>query len=151
MNDTCAGCHNTLGAGHHPRRKWCSERCRKASYGQPCVDCGTRTVHGAESARVPEPRCATCSAAHRRIWTPDRILDRIKAWEAEHGTAPAVADWCPYIARPDEQRAARFKQGGWPSKTTVIDEFGSWNAAIAAAGLTPRSPGHSIAQVQEAA
>jgi hypothetical protein len=70
MTNTCAGCGTELVAVR-PKvkpRKWCSERCRKASYGDPCVDCGTRTNYGAESARVAEPRCVTC----RRRCNSDR-------------------------------------------------------------------------------
>jgi hypothetical protein len=60
MSATCHGCGTPLPPSKGPVRKWCSERCRKASYGDPCVDCGARTVYGAETARVPEPRCRAC-------------------------------------------------------------------------------------------
>jgi hypothetical protein len=62
----CRGCDADL-TGTHGRRVWCSERCRKAAYGQACVDCGTRTIFGAEHARKPEPRCAACEIARRRV------------------------------------------------------------------------------------
>ncbi len=62
---TCQGCDKALPPqrrGGMPR-KWCSERCRKRSYGDPCVDCGARTGFGAERARVPDPRCRPCAEA----------------------------------------------------------------------------------------
>jgi hypothetical protein len=62
----CRGCDADL-TGTHGKRVWCSERCRKAAYGQACVDCGTRTIFGAEKARKPEPRCAACEIARRRV------------------------------------------------------------------------------------
>lgn len=60
---TCAGCGTLLAPPTNGRgwRKWCSEKCRKASYGDPCIDCGGRTIYGAEHARVPEPRCDACN------------------------------------------------------------------------------------------
>jgi hypothetical protein len=60
---TCPGCGAKIVGD--PRRKWCSERCRKGSYGDPCIDCGARTTFGAESARVPEPRCLSCAASRK--------------------------------------------------------------------------------------
>lgn len=69
---SCHGCGAQLPPSKNPGnpRKWCSERCRKASYGDPCVDCGARTCYGAETARVAEPRCNDCrqaNAAERRV------------------------------------------------------------------------------------
>lgn len=57
----CEGCGGAIpyaGRGRHP--KWCSGRCRKRSYGDPCVECGAKTRYGAESARVPVPHCDDC-------------------------------------------------------------------------------------------
>lgn len=74
---TCAGCGEPLVVTNKfdRRRKWCSAKCRKGSYGDLCVDCGGRTVYGAETARVPEPRCADCS----RRRTSDRRVERAVA------------------------------------------------------------------------
>jgi hypothetical protein len=54
-----------------------------------------------------------------------------------------MADWDPWKARNqcfDEAQARRFERaaGRWPSSTTVIARFDSWNAAIIAAGYQPR-------------
>lgn len=75
----CAGCGSPLApSGGNRPRKWCSERCRKGSYGDPCVGCGMRTVYGAEAARVPEPRCAPCRIRHdqdRRVASVLAMVD----------------------------------------------------------------------------
>lgn len=65
---TCAGCGEMFPIRSILSRKakWCSQKCRKGSYGDPCIDCGARTAFGAERARVPEPRCAKCAAVARR-------------------------------------------------------------------------------------
>lgn len=134
----CAGCDSAVPT----TRKWCSNRCRKQSYGQPCVDCGKRTCFGAESARVPYPRCQECSVEHRRKWTPEVVVARIQEWARLYGDRPAQPDWNPWQARAlgQEDRAQRFESanGYWPGFTTLVDVFGSWNAAIEAAGLEPR-------------
>lgn len=141
----CQGCGASIEqAGRGRRRKWCSERCRKASYGDPCVDCGARTSFGSETARVPEPRCRACSALLLRLWPREAIVAAIQEWASVHGEAPAVGDWNPYQAREvyhDDARAARYEADPlrWPSHTTVYAEFGSWNSALAAAGFVPRS------------
>lgn len=142
----CKGCGAPISPtnSYDNRRKWCSERCRKRSYGDPCVDCGARTCYGAETARIPEPRCQPCSAKHRVFWTREVILARIEEWADLYGEPPAVPDWCPSHARKygDEPRAKRFEDanGHWPAHHIVYERFPSWNAAIAAAGYTPRAP-----------
>lgn len=143
----CAGCGGPTLASEHTGqpRKWCSERCRKASYGDPCIDCGSRTTHGAEHARKPEPRCLRCSVAHRTVFDRDTLLARIREWNAIYGEPPAVPDWSPRHARAnnDVARAERFihAAGHWPYFTTVVRVFGSWNEGLVAAGFEPRAIG----------
>jgi hypothetical protein len=50
-----------------------------------------------------------------------------------------MPDWEPSRARRTDQsrRAERFEAGDWPSAKTVQTAFGTFNAAIAAAGFTP--------------
>jgi hypothetical protein len=124
------------------RRKYCSERCRKSTYGQACVDCGTRTTHGAEGPKMAEPRCGPCSRQHRVIWTAEKIIERIQAWATVYGEPPAMPDWNPWDARHrlrDEARAERFEAGSWPTFRSVVERFGTWNAGITAAGFAPRA------------
>jgi hypothetical protein len=61
-------------------------------------------------------------------WTPDLILAAIREWTYKHDTPPTAKTW---------RRAAM----NHPAHTTVQRRFGSWNAAIAAAGYEPMTRG----------
>lgn len=65
-------------------------------------------------------------SAERTVWTADGIIQAFQAWAAAHGRTPSSLDW---------------KEGGEgrPAYLTVIREFGSWAAAVAAAGLPPNT------------
>lgn len=67
-------------------------------------------------------------APGRGRWTEEAIANAIRRWHAEHGRPPLLEDW---------------RRGGrdHPSATTVQRRFGSWNAAIEAAGFASRPPG----------
>lgn len=147
----CHGCDTELPPNRAPgrARKWCSERCRKQTlYARPCMDCGAPRTNGSDSAR--EPRCSACAAVKggktKQVWTPAAGLAAIQEWATLHGEPPAVADWNPHAAEHmlhDPARAARWRDadGRWPSFKTVYREFGSWNAAVEAAGFAPRVAG----------
>lgn len=102
----------------------------------PCVSCG------AVLSDSRNGRCVRCAADERTIWTRPAIIEAIQEWAALHGEPPAGPDWNPTHARylSDEARARRFESDGcWPWHNTVVVAFGSWNAAIAVAGFTPRA------------
>lgn len=122
-------------------------RARKNSYAQSCVDCGAPTS-GSEGRR-DEPRCYPCAnalaVAGRTIWTREAVVLAMQEWAAEYGEPPGAADWNPRLAERklnDPERAARFRgaDGRWPWTTNVYAAWGSWNAAMRAAGFTPRAP-----------
>lgn len=105
---------------------------RKRSYCGRCVDCGGPT-YGDGPGRTSE-RCAPCAADHQReentIWTPETVLDAIHRWSREHdGAPPRVCDW---LVRGD---------GYWPPASIVQRVFGTWNAALAAAGMSVMARG----------
>lgn len=60
--------------------------------------------------------------------TRDDYIAAIQRWAREHGAPPTQRGWA---------RAA----DGYPSSTGVAYVFGSWNAAVAAAGFEPRGRG----------
>ena len=53
---------------------------------------------------------------------------------------PAMSDWAPARARRlgHEWRAHRYLAGDWPNLSTVLKRFGTFGAAVEAAGLEPR-------------
>ena len=70
-------------------------------------------------------------------WNRERIIESLQQWYAEHGQVPAkVADW---------GRAGPHH----PSASSVDREFGSWNAAVVAAGLRPNRPGNRPRQTRD--
>lgn len=123
-------------------------RARKDSYAGTCVDCGAPTS-GSEGHRE-EPRCQECAnvkrGAEAKVWTREAIVLAIQEWAAVWGEPPAVADWRPWKARHslrDEERARRAEReiaaGRCPSASKVYDEFGTWTAALRAAGVEARA------------
>lgn len=137
----CRGCGAPLAPslpGGRPR-VWCSERCRKRQYDLACVSCGGRvdgTTPG-KMANRDEPVCRACAGAHYATWTREAIVCCVQEFAEETGGIPPVAD--------DFMRLHALG-AAVPSVTCVQGRFGSWNAAVFAAGFAPRTPGmHSIA------
>ena len=64
------------------------------------------------------------------VWTEETIVEAIHRWYARYGRLPNATLW-----------RARGIDPPHPPSSTVQNKFGSWNAAIEAAGFTPRSPG----------
>lgn len=62
-------------------------------------------------------------------WTRERIVAAIQAWAEKNGRPPAADEW--------------RVTGLWehPSQGTVLAKFGTWNAAVTAAGFAPRQKG----------
>ncbi len=73
-------------------------------------------------------------------FSQEAIVARIKDWTHLHGEPPTIRDWDPSRARRTRQawRAERFEAGLWPSVGMVKRQFGTFNAAVEAAGLAPR-------------
>lgn len=125
-------------------------RDRKSRAGGTCIDCGAPTSYATGG---PSRRCRRCRKLieqsepyrlSRQHFTHDLIIERIREWAERYGEPPGEADWNPLQARAnnDEERAKRFEDanGYWPWMTVVYRRFPSWNAAIEAAGFTPRKP-----------
>jgi Homing endonuclease associated repeat len=103
--------------------------------------------------RIPCPGCGkliwytskTCISCHEhRYWTRERVVEAIQRWAAEHGQPPTASQW---MHSGDDHPAATGIYG-------ASGVFDSWNAAIAAAGFTPRrsspGPGRSTWTKEEA-
>ena len=81
----------------------------------------------------------------KRVWSDEAILEAIKSFYVEFGRPPAVNDWNPAKAARlgHWERRALYQQRrvDWPHASVVQRAFGSWSAAIEAAGLQPRERG----------
>lgn len=90
----------------------------------------------------------------QRTWTPERVIEAIQAWAGDLGEPPTSNEW--EVGRPAKyadaalakarlwhEKAARFEGGGYPSNDTVKRIFGSFSAALAAAGFEPRPQGRT--------
>jgi hypothetical protein len=96
-----------------------------------------------EIARPPRPRRLRRSGGGE--WTRERIAAALRAWADELGRAPRSYDWSPAITR-----AGGFPLAGaqkwerdhprWPHHALVRARYGSWRAALEAAGLPTPPP-----------
>jgi hypothetical protein len=68
----------------------------------------------------------------QRLWTPERIIGAIRRFVAQHGRPPTSTE-----------RACQ-EIPAFPSVGVVCREFGTWNAAIEAAGFEPRRRGQRL-------
>lgn len=66
----------------------------------------------------------------RRRWSRDEMVEAIQRFAVEHGRVPTANAWHGQRRHPD-----------YPSESAVERGFGSWNAAIEAAGFEPRGQG----------
>lgn len=67
----------------------------------------------------------------------------IRDWRELTGRTPTVPDWSPAHADEEHPGAARFRAepGRWPSVAAVQARFGSFSAALEAAGVEPARRG----------
>ena len=79
--------------------------------------------------------------AVRDRWSPTGVLDALDDWMAQMGAPPRRHDWSgerPATAGPAQRRWMReFPR--WPSSSCVAAHFGTWSAALQAAGLPVRA------------
>lgn len=95
----------------------------------PCPGCGGPMTAG--EGRASAMTCWDCAHALRRGHARLRVLEALRTWAAEHGQPPRAADWTSDGRVP----------GRWPAPSAVQRLFGSWNAALVAAGLPTRGQG----------
>jgi DNA-binding CsgD family transcriptional regulator len=103
----------------------------------PCPGCGEPVV----SAR----RCLRCTLEQARPgWEQHEIVDAIRAWVAETGAPPSSTDWG--AAGGPSAKWVR-ERPRWPGLAVVRRRFGSWEAAIDAAGHEPLRRHFTRAQI----
>jgi hypothetical protein len=127
-----------------------ASRMRRASYPTgTCRDCGGPTRP--DGCGHPHKLCRACAIKLRTIWSQEALIEAIRAFVALYGRVPGAIDWNPSDAanKGMYDRVQRFYDDGcWPYYNSVQRCFGSWNAAIKAAGFIPRSPGQRDAEVR---
>jgi hypothetical protein len=117
-------------------------RARKDSYRGECARCGA-VLSGGNGRGPSAPRhCAVCAPDANRTWTRDGVIAKIRTWVDLYGRPPSAPEWDPTPSRIadgsiTEAARERYHSGEWPSSNTVIGLFGTWNAAIEAAGFEP--------------
>lgn len=102
--------------------------------GRPMNDSAKRLRSIDTDDREREARRAPAVGRGRRggfVWSRANILYAIDLWHREHLRSPSVTDW----SRAGENH---------PAARTVFERFGSWNAAVTAAGLRARPRGGSL-------
>ena len=109
-------------------------RAVKARYRGVCRGCGayTQPRNGKGDAYAYCKRCHP--GAIERRWTPERVLDAMRAWQTLYGRLPSSYDWSRTHARRSRGEALRrLNVGEWPSASVVSHLFGTWAAARTAA------------------
>src|SRR3954453_1227923 len=76
-------------------------------------------------AAIDPTELASCQEGLRRRYTDEQIVEELRACAERIGSSPTMKEF-----------AADNETQGHPQ--TVIEHFGSWNAAKRAAGLVPR-------------
>ena len=92
-----------------------------------CPGCGEPVIRS--------QRCLRCALERSRpAWTRHEILAAIRAWAHETGRPPSSTDWNAPRGQESKWRRERAR---WPGGRLVSARFGSWDAAIVAAGFEP--------------
>jgi hypothetical protein len=98
----------------------------------------TRT--GRTGGRRPGAHRPQAHPGVRGRWSASSIIAALRAWVADTGCAPRRDDWSGQ--RPEDagvlQRKWMREHPRWPSSSCVCRHFGSWSAALEAAGLPAR-------------
>jgi transposase len=115
------------------------ERERKARYYGTCEECGAQTSYRTGGCAE---LCRSCAVDERTIWTADAIVYAIQEFADESGGIPPTATEWNFTLAKARGLAGPERDLRWPLTQTVVNRFGTWNAAIAAAGFEPRSVGH---------
>lgn len=119
-------------------------RLRRLRYGGWCQVCGAPTSGSSGSSKAPK-LCVQHNNERNVKWPRERIVAAIQDYAERYGYPPGARDWNPAMARRglrDDIAERYYADGCWPNMSTVMARFGSWNAAIAAAGFMPLQTGH---------
>jgi hypothetical protein len=113
---------------------------RKARNNGTCIDCGAETRDG--GSKIAPDRCRDCAKEHqktleyrlahkggnKRTWTDDALLDALRSAAIRGRLTVAMY----------EAALANAPDGAMPSRSTILNRFGTWARAHDAAGLLSR-------------
>lgn len=117
-----------------------------------CAECGSKQYHyerGTKNPRAHGLRALREAEMDElgmdiREWS----LYKAREWKERYGSPPVSLEWNLRGGRTKlrgPKRAAlehRHQEAVWPSTTTVLSLFGSWNSFLGEAGLDTVEPGH---------
>jgi hypothetical protein len=113
------------------------QRARRERYGKPCADCGKVTDGSNGRAAAPD-YCQDCRRERDHERSCAEIIAAIQRFAKRYGRPPRAPDFSPCDARRlgHDWRAERYyADGDYVATNTVLGVFGSWGAAIEAAGF----------------
>lgn len=112
---------------------------------KPCPSCGGPVISPHSF------RCRECAIANlpTTSWTKEEILTRIHEWNIQHGQPPAADEWGGNPSKMGESQWIR-ESPHWPPTSAVQIVFGSWTAALVAAGLARQTRTWNPAAIIEA-
>jgi hypothetical protein len=96
---------------------------------------GDCPVCGRPKAKPTSRTCRSCRASMRGMppRSRDEIVELLRAWRSETGSAPRIAEW-----RPGGHPKWDREQPRWPGGQAVARAFGGrWTRALAEAGVGP--------------
>lgn len=104
-----------------------------------CERCGSDTKYSGKGSVAVSRVCKACAPDEYRKWDEKAIIAAIRRWETAHGSQPVSREWL--ISSPENS--------GYPDVGVIQKRFGSWNAAIKAAGYEPLPPGRRTPEGDE--
>lgn len=108
--------------------KGCGAILRRGNDGDRCWPCDPVEKDETRLRPIVPPSEREKRGKKRGEWTREQVAREIVKWAKKHGRVPASHDW----------QMARRRGETRPSRNLVINLFGTWNAAIEAAGFTPK-------------
>lgn len=98
--------------------------------------CGTRACVRVDHLLLVTP------VEHYRLhgmYSREDLIAAMWGFEVKYGRQPQASDWDATKARANgyPERARRYYADGWPHYSTAVKVFGSWGAALRAAGFRP--------------
>jgi len=128
-------------------------RAKYERHRHPCPKCGTPMAwRGGPKRTSPRTHPALCKScdlerrAEHRIWTEESIVEALRYAAAMLGRTPLTSETNPGLASPRNRKRDKetMEQLGLPRYTTILHVFGSWRAAVEAAGLEYRKVGAKV-------